>query len=804
MKILQVYKDYYPPIKGGIENHLNLLCNGLKDRGIETQVVVSNRNNHFEVDTINNISIAKVPQWGRFSSAPLSPFFSKYLQRLGNNADIIHFHHPNPTAEFSYFFTKLKNKKIIVTYHSDIIRQDKLGRLYSPFRTRFLKRADRIIATSPNYINSSSVLCKFKDKCTVIPLGIDTERFCSGDDSKRVEEIRSGCDGKPIVLFVGCFRYYKGLDLLISAMQKVNAKLLLIGDGPECRNLQHLVEQQQLNNKIEFLGELSDEAVNAYYKACDIFVLPSHLRSEAFGLVQLEAMSCSKPVVSTELGTGTSFVNVNQETGLTVQPNNVGALSSAINYLIQHPDKRQAFGGNGYQRVNRLFTADTMLDSIVGLYQDVLEKERKPISTPILKTALKINRHRRIKVMRVVSRLNIGGPSIHVKNLTEAMDPNNFLTKLITGTISPDEGDMSYITHFNKNVRIPVPELQREIHLYKDLVALFKVTQLIREFEPDIVHSHTSKAGSVSRIAAFICNILGTKKIFIIHTFHGNVLYGYFSNIKSSIILIIERLLAIITDRVIAISESQKWELSSVYKICSANKIDTIKLGFNLDPFLNCDRQKGALRKQLQISDDTILIGVIGRMAPIKNHKMVLDSAKLLLSKKPNKKIIFLLVGDGERRPFLEEYARSIGISDYIIFHGWEKNIPNIYADLDILALTSLNEGTPVSVIEAMAAKIPVVTTGVGGIKDLLGQIEAKQPEQVNFKLCQRGILCPKNEPDTFFEALIYMIESKYLFDTGRFERARNYVVNNYSVDRLVRDVECLYKNLLKEKNSLL
>jgi glycosyltransferase involved in cell wall biosynthesis len=358
-------------VKGGIEKHLNLLCNGLKDRGVDVQVIVSNRGNKFEIDTFNGISIAKVPQWGRFYSAPLTPSFPLYLRAFGKDADIIHFHHPNPTAEFSYFFTNLK-KKLIVTYHSDIIRQDKLGKLYSPFRRLFLLKADRIIATSPNYINTSAVLKNYKDKCTVIPLGIDPTRFFPNGDLSRVAKIRKENGRLPILLFVGCFRYYKGLHLLISAMESVQARLFLIGAGPEESNLRGIVEKKHLGEKIQFLGELTDIEVNSYYKACDIFVLPSHLRSEAFGMVQLEAMCCKKPVISTKLGTGTDFVNVNQQTGITVKAESVESLSKAINYLISHPDLRKRFGECGCRRVKEHFSVEKMVQNMLKLYSNVI------------------------------------------------------------------------------------------------------------------------------------------------------------------------------------------------------------------------------------------------------------------------------------------------------------------------------------------------------------------------------------------------------------------------------------------------
>jgi rhamnosyl/mannosyltransferase len=371
LKILHVYKDYDPPVKGGIESHIHQLAVGLKENGIDVQVLVANRKNKFEMDCYDGISIAKAPQLGRFYSAPLMPTFHCYLRRYGQHADIIHFHYPNPTAEFAYLFTNLR-KKLVVTYHSDIIRQDKLGKLYAPFRELFLKKADRIIATSPNYIESSHVLKRHRHKCTVIPLGIDSNRFCATGDQKAIQTIRDTFGERPLVLFVGCLRYYKGLHLLIAAMEKVDAKLIIVGAGPEQASLQRLVERKKLSNKVFLMGELSDESVNAYYHACDIFVLPSHLRSEAYGIVQLEAMCCRKPVICADLGTGTSFVTINQRTGLTVEPNNVSAMVGGLTDLIAHPDKRARLGECGYARVQEMFTSPKMVSRTIELYKAVL------------------------------------------------------------------------------------------------------------------------------------------------------------------------------------------------------------------------------------------------------------------------------------------------------------------------------------------------------------------------------------------------------------------------------------------------
>jgi GT2 family glycosyltransferase/glycosyltransferase involved in cell wall biosynthesis len=403
----------------------------------------------------------------------------------------------------------------------------------------------------------------------------------------------------------------------------------------------------------------------------------------------------------------------------------------------------------------------------------------------------------KIRILRIISRMNIGGTSVHVNNLTEYLNTNRFVTRLITGTVSPEEGDMAYITKFEKDVRFFIPELQREISPYHDLKSLFKVIKMIHCFNPDIIDSHTSKAGVISRTAALICNIFRRRKLITVHTFHGNVLSGYFGRAKSLFFLIIERLLARITDRIIAISQTQKWELLKKYKIGSSKKISIVKLGFNLEPFQSANRHKGALRKKLCVSDDTVLIGMVGRMAPIKNHRMFLEAGKQLIESQTNRKITLLLVGDGEERQQLEDYTDRLDIRENVVFYGWEENIAMIYADIDILALTSLNEGTPVSVIEAMASSVPVITTGVGGIKDLLGRIHPGQPDDLTFRICERGILCPKNDPITFAHGLNFMVDSNYLSEKHRFEKASSYVLKNYSMVRLINDMELLYAKLV-------
>ncbi len=371
LKVLQVYKDYYPPVVGGVEGHINLLANGLKDRGIKVEVLVSNTKAKLEIENINGIRVTKVPQLGRFASAPLNASLSTWVRRLGREADVIHFHFPNPTGEMASLLSGL-NSKIVVTYHSDIIRQAKLAKVYSPFLRRFLKNSEAIIATSPPYVESSEVLRQFRDKCRVIPFGIDISRFqLNHERSEQVAEIRRSY-GTPIILFIGRFRYYKGLYMLLEAMKGVMGNLLLIGIGPMERELKERVAVDAgLREKVFFLGELSDEDVVCHLQACDVFVLPSIFRSEAFGIVLLEAMACGKPLISTELGTGTSFVNQHQETGLVVPPCDAGILAEAINYLVTNPEIMERLGKAAKERAEKYFCLDRMVEDVIRTYQDI-------------------------------------------------------------------------------------------------------------------------------------------------------------------------------------------------------------------------------------------------------------------------------------------------------------------------------------------------------------------------------------------------------------------------------------------------
>lgn len=368
MKILQVYKDYYPPVVGGIEKHIAQLCNHLK-RSHEVEVLVCNHGPCTRIEWIDGVRVVKVGQLGRVQSAPLPPAFPLWLRRM--KADILHFHVPNPTCELSYMLAGPPGA-VVVTYHSDIIRQEVLLRFYRPFLRKFLRRSRIIMPTSPAYAETSPFLPEFRDKWKIVPLGVDTKSLDSAASSvAEIERVRS-MFGPEFILFVGKLRYYKGVQFLIEAMSQVNAPLVVVGTGPMEEELKKLVSLHRLEGKVHFVGEATDEELAAIYHACSVFVLPSVYRSEAYGLVQLEAHACGKPVVSTRLGTGVEFVNLHSRTGLVVPPADTAALAEAINRLLADPVRRKEMGEFARRRAHTEFSLERMFCQIEDAYRSAL------------------------------------------------------------------------------------------------------------------------------------------------------------------------------------------------------------------------------------------------------------------------------------------------------------------------------------------------------------------------------------------------------------------------------------------------
>jgi rhamnosyl/mannosyltransferase len=363
MKIIHSYKDYWPVV-GGIENHLRMIAGGLKNIPDIEQTVL--------VEQIDSVRVIKAARWLTVSRAPIAPSLTGWMGRLTRGADVAHLHFPYPIGEMAYLAAG-RAKKLVLTYHSDIVRQKNLLRVYRPFLLRILQKADVITVSNPQYIQSSPFLQPHAAKCVVVPHGQDTARFANPWPQVKAaaSDIRQTYPG-PIVLFVGLLRYYKGVSFLAEAMKDVSATLLLVGEGPEGEALRAQVAQAGLGGKVKFLGRVKDDELAALYQACVVFVLPSIERSESLGAVQIEAMAAGKPVVCTELGTGTTFVNLDGVTGLVAPPRDAPALAAAINRLLSDPDLRGRLGAGAQRRALTEFTKEKMVERLDALYRSTL------------------------------------------------------------------------------------------------------------------------------------------------------------------------------------------------------------------------------------------------------------------------------------------------------------------------------------------------------------------------------------------------------------------------------------------------
>lgn len=373
MKVLQVNKFYYPHV-GGVENHVRALAVGLRQKGngVEVRVLCANEAPHTEKTAVDGIEVTRLASIPSGSSAPIAPAF---LWKLPDrNCDVHHVHYPSGLPEIALAVSRRKvDGALIVTYHSDIVRQKYLDKAFRPFVAKLLERADRVIVGSPNIIDNSRLLAPVRKKCAVIPFGVDPEEFrLNGEVGEKAAKIREA-HGDRLVFFLGRLIYYKGIEHLLRAMSEVDGVLLLGGTGPLEEKLKKTAREIGVTDKVAFLGSVPKGERCAYYKACDVFVLPSVEPSEAYGLTQVEAHMCGKPVVSTDLPTGVPFVNRDGETGFVVPPRDERSLAKAINRLLNDEKLRLEMGERARKRALSEFTVDKMVDRTLEVYSDALK-----------------------------------------------------------------------------------------------------------------------------------------------------------------------------------------------------------------------------------------------------------------------------------------------------------------------------------------------------------------------------------------------------------------------------------------------
>lgn len=376
--------------------------------------------------------------------------------------------------------------------------------------------------------------------------------------------------------------------------------------------------------------------------------------------------------------------------------------------------------------------------------------------------------------MRIFSRLNVGGPAVHVLLLTSGLARYGYETCLVVGREAPVEGNLSDLASQLGVSLTTLPALGREIEVFGDGRALLSLTRLMRRFRPQIVHTHTAKAGVLGRLAALVAG-----RPLTVHTFHGHVLRGYFGPARTALYRLIERLLARVSDVLIAVSPAVKADLVAL-GVAGPEKIRVVPLGLDLEPLAR-PLSRGALGSEAGFPPDAALVGIVGRLVPIKDVDTFLRAVPIVRERLAAAR--FSVVGDGECRAALEEAACHLGLQGIVHFHGWRRDLEAVFGDLDVVVNCSRNEGTPVALIEAMAAGRPVVATAVGGTPDLLGG-------------GRRGILVEPGDPAALAAGILEVL-SRPEEARARAEAARDHVLRAHSATRLYEEIDGLYRELL-------
>jgi len=407
-----------------------------------------------------------------------------------------------------------------------------------------------------------------------------------------------------------------------------------------------------------------------------------------------------------------------------------------------------------------------------------------------------------MKILRVIARLNVGGPARHVVWLTEGLKSMGHETVLVTGVVPSGEDDMNYFAEAAGIRPVTIRELSRELSL-KDLLAAWKIYRLMLRERPDIIHTHTAKAGAVGRVAGLMYRwltpstvICRPRRCSFVHTFHGHVFHSYYGPAKTKVFLAIERLLARTTDRIVVVSEQQRREINEGFRVGRPEQFEVIPLGLDLDAFLNCQSRRSRARAEMDAIEGDTLIGIVGRLTDVKNHEMFLSAAarvkELVREENLRTRVRFVLVGDGRSRASLESKARELGLKEDVAFLGTRNDPENFYSALDIVALTSLNEGTPLTVIEAMANERPVIATAVGGVVDLLGPSIS---DHDGYTICERGVFVKSGDVESFARGLLRLLTDASL-RTRLSTAGKDFVYANYGKARLIRDISNLYARL--------
>lgn len=373
-RVLQLNKLYYPAI-GGIERTVQQVAEGLSE-DVEMSVLTCAEGMHGSTEQIHGVTVYRLPSLFRVDSLPIPIGYVRKLRKLGKKQDIVHLHMPFPIGDLACFLSGYQGR-LVLWWHSDVVRQKKMMHLYKPLMHWTLRRADAIVVATQGHIEGSAYLKPFREKCVIIPFGVDQGIEKAADDyimrqSRTDETMRLPSKKRLRFLFVGRLVYYKGCEVLLRAFCKVkNAELVLVGSGALEEEYRKFVREHQMEDRVRLLGEIPEESLYQQFADCDVFVLPSVMRSEAFGLVQIEAMAFGKPVINTRLSSGVPYVSQDRITGLTVRPGDADELADAMNWMVEHPEERREMGMQARKRMKQEYRMETMLERIRKLYRSL-------------------------------------------------------------------------------------------------------------------------------------------------------------------------------------------------------------------------------------------------------------------------------------------------------------------------------------------------------------------------------------------------------------------------------------------------
>ncbi|MFC0131169.1 glycosyl transferase family 1 [Massilia eurypsychrophila] len=370
MRVLHFYKDYFPDTMGGVEQVIRQMCVGTGRLGVRNEVLTLTRSKDLRPFEFEGHTVRRVPLDLNIASNGISFAAFGELRRRAAECDVVHYHFPWPFMDLAHFVAGI-DKPTLVTYHSDIVRQKALLRLYQPLKHKFLRSVDTIVATSPNYLASSAVLDRYRDKTRTITYGLDKSIYPPAEPA-RLDKWRAAV-GEKFFLFVGVLRYYKGLHILLDAVAGSDYPVVIVGAGPIEEELKAHAARLGLKH-VMFVGKLDDADKVALLTLCYAVAFPSHLRSEAFGISLLEGAMYGKPMISSEIGTGTSYINIHDETGLVVPPSDPQAFGAAMRTLWDNPALAEAMGKRAEERYQQLFTAERMASSYLALYQELVAR----------------------------------------------------------------------------------------------------------------------------------------------------------------------------------------------------------------------------------------------------------------------------------------------------------------------------------------------------------------------------------------------------------------------------------------------